>query len=583
MSFRYLGPDQVEQQLDRVLHELAAGRPPREIELRNVDVKEEPGRRGPGGAVQPGRPENEEAAAMLARELACMANTDGGGAIILGVADDGQRIGTELDPEWLRHRIHELTRSLLTVDVRPAELDHKRILVLRAPEAVEPIRSRGRIMWRVADNCVEVDAASWHAGRLHRSGHDWSVLPSGHTIGQASPAALEVARRFLRESGTESAVALADATDADLLRRLNVVDADGFLTNAGSLLFVATPEPGIDYIRRDHPGADSTLRIQRSGPLLVQLADVEQAAAASNRILHVAAGFVQGQVRALPRLAVREAIVNGVIHRDWQTAAPTVVEHVGDSLVVTSPGGFIGGISPDNIITHPSTPRYRSLTTIMAALHLAEREGIGVDRMVAEMLALGHRPPSIQEIAGPYVRVSLLGGPPDSEWMQFLDTCVPVSVPRDVDMLLLMQQLQVRGWLDARTAAPVLQRNTAEAGAAIDRLAQVRCSSEPVISQVAGVPAGEEPAWRFSNPLRRHLGGRVTAVFDAAVRQRLIMDWARERGRVSSAEAADLTGLTQGYAGTILMELENDGLLTPGRANRRGRGFFYRFATAAST
>src|SRR5699024_2220186 len=129
--------------------------------------------------------------------------------------------------------------------------------------------------------------------------------------------------------------------------------------------------------------------------------------------------------------------VNGVIHRDWQTAAPTVVEHVGDSLIVTSPGGFIGGISPDNIITHPSTPRYRSLTAIMAALHLAEREGIGVDRMVAEMLALGHRPPSIQEIAGPYVRVSLLGGPPDSEWMQFLDTCVPASVPRDVDMLLL--------------------------------------------------------------------------------------------------------------------------------------------------
>src|SRR5699024_758165 len=205
---------------------------------------------------------------------------------------------------------------------------------------------------------------------------------------------LEVGRRFLRESGTESGAALADATDADLLRRLNVVDADGFLTNAGSLLFVATPEPGIDYIRRDHPGADSTLRIQRSGPLLVQLADVEQVAAASNRILHVAAGFVQGQVRALPRLAVREAIVNGVIHRDWQTAAPTVVEHVGDSLIVTSPGGFIGGISPDNIITHPSTPRYRSLTAIMAALHLAEREGIGVDRMVAEMLALGHRPPS---------------------------------------------------------------------------------------------------------------------------------------------------------------------------------------------
>jgi ATP-dependent DNA helicase RecG len=55
--------------------------------------------------------------------MACFANTAGGGAIIVGVADDGARIGTELDHEWPRHRIWELTGRKLTVSARPVDLD----------------------------------------------------------------------------------------------------------------------------------------------------------------------------------------------------------------------------------------------------------------------------------------------------------------------------------------------------------------------------------------------------------------------------------------------------------------------------
>lgn len=577
MGFTFLGPDRTEEQLNRVLAGLAAGKAPHEIELRNVDVKEEPGRRNQNREVLPGNRENEEAARFLARELACMANTDGAGIIILGVSDQGERIGTELDSQWLRHRIFQLSDRRLTIDIREGKLGTARLLILRAPEAVEPIRFQGRILWRVADNCVEVDAATWAAGRLQRSGYDWSAQTSGHTLKDVSATALEVARRFLQQAGNDPAAAdLAAAEDADLLRRLNVVDGNGVLTNAGSLLFVSTPEPGIDYIRRDYPGADSSLRLRRSGPLLVQLAEVETAALASNRTIHVSAGFVQGQVRALPLLAVREAVVNGVIHRDWSSPLPTTVEHVGDTLTVTSPGGFIGGISSENIITHPSVPRYRSLASVAAALRLAEREGIGVDRMVAEMLSLGHAPPDIREIEGPYVRVSLLGGTPDPEWMDFLDNCIPPSVPRDIDMLLLMHHLLANTWFDAAHTAPVLQRSTAETQAAINRLASVRCDGQPVIAAINGVPAGQPPAWRLTDEIRIRLSGRAHSVHEGLDRQNLILDWVRKRGRVSSTETADLTGISLGYAGKLLADLEEEGYLEPSRANRRGRGFYYR-------
>lgn len=575
MTFSFLGPDPVEGAITRVLDRLAAGDPPGEIEVAKVDVKEEVGRRGRDGSILPGASENEQAALYLAEEMACLANTPGGGAIILGVADDGQRIGTQLDPQWLRHRIWQLTDQKLTVAVRAAELDRTPILVLITHEAIEPIRHKGKLKWRVDDNCVEVDATSWHAGKLQRSGVDWSAQPSGHTLEEVSPVAVAIARRYLTAAGDDAALDLAAASDQDLLRRLNLVRGDGTLTNAGSLLFVGTPEVGLDYIRRDVPGGDSTNRHRSARPLLEQVWDVDQASQASNRLVHVPEGFAHGQLRAIPGRAVREAIVNGVVHRDWLSPQPTTVEHIGDALTVTSPGGFIGGIAPSNIITHPAVPRYRSLAEAMATLRLAEREGIGVDRMVRDMLAMGRREPEISSVAGPYVRVGLVGGEPDAAVLEFLSQVVPAAVAADVDALLLIDHLSRHGWIDVETAAPVLQRPVGEADAAIQRLATAQIDGEPLITAIKGVPSGQPAAYRLGGAAGSRLANRVEGLSAPAARTAQILAWARTRGRVSTTEVADMTGVSIPYAGTLLTGLEEEGLLDPGRENKLGRGFYY--------
>nr|WP_246401315.1 ATP-binding protein [Jiangella mangrovi] len=327
-------------------------------------------------------------------------------------------------------------------------------------------------------------------------------------------------------------------------------------------------------MRRDHPGGDSTIRVRRDGSLLSQLAEVETAAAAANAVVQISEGLVRGQVRRLPQSAVREAIVNGVIHRDWSTDAPVVIEHVGDTLTVTSPGGFIAGITPQNIITHPSAPRYRALAEAAASLRLAEREGIGVDRMVAAMLALGHERPDISELPGPYVRTVLLGGPPDASWIELLADITPKTLTRDVDLLLMLDHLCRHGWIDAARAAPVIQRGEAEARAAIGRLSEA-VFLEGIVTEVAGVPTGEPTAWRLSDHVLVWMDYRLGYRHGEA-RQRMILEWARARGRVSSTEVSDLAGVAQNSAGKLLTELERQGLLEPSRANRSGRGFFYR-------
>ena len=120
MTLGHLGPDPLEFVVEAALQQLARGEPVERIETTRLDLKEEPGRRAKGGTVLPGQRHNEQAASYLAGEMACMANTPGGGSIIVGIADDGSRIGTELDGDWLRHRIWELSKRRLTVAVSGA-------------------------------------------------------------------------------------------------------------------------------------------------------------------------------------------------------------------------------------------------------------------------------------------------------------------------------------------------------------------------------------------------------------------------------------------------------------------------------
>ncbi|WP_419840534.1 ATP-binding protein [Candidatus Poriferisodalis sp.] len=574
MTQGHLGGDPLEQVVATALNQLATGVPPLQIERTQIDLKEEPGRRDRRGAVTAGAPRNEEAAKYLAGEMACMANTPGGGAIILGVADDGTRIGTELEEGWLRHRIWQLTQQSLTVAIRPEVINGVRLLVLTTPEALAPVTYGGKLLWRVDANCVEVDPVAWQAQSLQRIGYDWSAAPSGHTLDDVRPTAIELARRYLHDRDTEPSSDLAGSQDRDLLTRLGLLDSQGRLTNAGSLLFVETPFVAIDYMRREAPGGDSTERIESTAPLVEQVWEVERAGRVANRTTHVGDGFTVRQIRAIPERAYREAVVNAITHRDWLSPHPTVVEHVADTLVVVSPGGFIGGVTPDNAITHPAVPRYRSLAQALATLGLAERQGVGIDRMVAEMLAIGRPAPVISEVDGPYVRVTLVGGAPDETMVGFVASLEPPT-SANVDTLLLIEQLCSHGWTDAAQAGPRLQRPADEAAHAIDRLLETRASGEPVILEVKGVPADHPPAYRLAENARRSLARCLTPLATPDGRDVMFVKWAAARGRISSTEAADLADITVGYANRRLSALARDGDLSPSRENGTGRGFHY--------
>ena len=74
------------------------------------------------------------------------------------------------------------------------------------------------------------------------------------------------------------------------------------------------------------------------------------------------------------------------------------------------------GVTPQNILTYPSTPRNRLLTEAVSVLQLAERTGQGVDRAYREMLRSGKEPPTFDD-SDVMVRAVLIGGVAWAGWL----------------------------------------------------------------------------------------------------------------------------------------------------------------------
>ncbi|WP_250292027.1 DUF5635 domain-containing protein [Frankia sp. CiP1_Cm_nod1] len=567
-------------QVDEILAALESGQLPRPHEREQVDLKEEAGRRGRHGGVLPGERQNPQAVEQLAREVPCMANTPGGGALILGVDDTGRVPGTELDVEWLRHRIFE------RVDIAPA-IEHRhlrgeRILVLYVAETREPVEDPDRrIRWRVGDHCVPMDRSEWWLHRQERAGLDVMAAATGRTIADIAPGALLMARRYLAGSDGGDTDESAEVSDAELLRRLGVLRPDGALTQAGVLVFCPASRTLIELSRLDVPGGDvlNPPDDRTGAALLEQLAAVENDLRAFNSVTTVRRGFAEIPTRRIPSRSVREALLNAVVHRDWMRPEPVVVTWFDHDTVieVDSPGGFAGGITEDTVLSRRYA-RYPALSDLFRALRLVEKQGVGVDRMYREMISLGHRPPRITELAGPNVRTRLAGGAPVLPIMSLMESVQPSARRRDVRIAVVLHELLHRPFLTVEDAARALQTDPDDARDALEAICTAQIDGNTIIDRYKDV-------WMLSAAVFRRLEGDPDTIGELAGRGLLtyrrpgrgaardvIASWLAAHERITSGDYAALTGLTTAGANRALDRLVPDLLV---RGSSSGRNAHY--------
>lgn len=372
----------------------------------------------------------EQIGPSMLETISAFANEPGrqGGYLVLGVrrAEDALFPTYEIvgvpDSDKLQSDLASQCRTQFNVPIRPhltvETRDGKRIVVVYIPEAASAekpvyIQSRGlprgafRRIGSSDQKCTDDDLALFYQAQSHKS-LDETVIADGD-LNDFDPSAIQEYRRTRREANP-TAPELA-YSDEDLLYSLSCVSRINGVarpTIAGLVLFGKHaairrhfPLMRVDYIRVSGrewvKSPDERFdSIDMLGPLMqviprainAVLDDVPKTfrlPANSNR---------REDVPLIPRTAIREAIVNAVMHRSYRQSQPIQIIRYSNRLEIRNPGV---SLVPDDRLGEPgSQQRNPKIAAVLHETRFAETKGSGIRAMREALTQAGLSPPTFE-------------------------------------------------------------------------------------------------------------------------------------------------------------------------------------------
>lgn len=228
----------------------------------------------------------------------------------------------------------------------------------------------------------------------------------------------------------DSSSTLPDLDDMAFLRDLKlIVEENGQirLTIAG-LLFVGKeqsiqrllPQAEVIYL---HYGKDNleeyNARLDMKQPIITILDRLTEKIQNENKIENVQIGLFRLEVADFSEKVFQEALLNALSHRDYQQMGAVYVKHYPDKIVIENPGGFLDGITADNIITHPSAPRNKLIAETLQSLKYVQRTGQGVDIIYKEMVSMG-KPYPVYRVFSDSVQLTIESAMEDPDFVRFI-------------------------------------------------------------------------------------------------------------------------------------------------------------------
>lgn len=434
-----------------------------ELEDQDLDFKEWNGR------------SVDDATRLVVDKAICMAN-GGGGTVVFGIADKkiGRReavqgIPLAVDVNLLRKRVYDQTDPKLMPQFEELAVPEGtgRLLIMQVLPGLPPYTDtsgRGRI--RIGKDCQPLTGSLRKGLSVETGETDYTAETiTGDIASHLSAAAMEQLRHQAREErAPEDLLRLGDV---DFLAGLRLVRG-GQLTRAGLLLAGREESlrthggsPGWTFLRMK---SDTDYTDRRDGleAFPTALARLEDQIMADNPIHTEQRGLFHFEYRTYPELALREGLLNAFCHRDYRLGGPILVKQFPTRIEITSPGGFIGGVRPDNILHHPPAPRNPLLVEALIALRLVNRSNLGVPRMYKAFLLEGKEPPSLSE-AGDAVRLVFFKTDFSPSLRHFVAEEEQASRPLSTDHLLLIHYLLRHSEITSHEASQLIQRPDREA------------------------------------------------------------------------------------------------------------------------
>ena len=359
----------------------------------------------------------------LGKAMCAFANTQGG-VIVLGVENSGEITGVREDPQRVEKRLTSFLQTGCSAPVTAYIGRHEEptgrvhwVEVPRQP-GFEPMRYGGRVWIRRERSSVEPSPTELQ--ELYNTfGY---VLTEERGIQDATAAHIDLGAflSYLDRLGFDTEEVPQPVSEDELRNRSVLVDLGGRLCASlyGVMAFGKQPQrypptrnfriECVAYAGNDR--ASEVLQVAAGAGRLDEQVDQAISWFLGLGRFEPYRHLVRQDCHLLPRAAVREALVNAVIHRDYATSTGSMVflEVFGDRVDVTSPGALPNRMTVEQVRASAySRARNGSMGHFMAAMGFMEKRGQGWLIMRRAMREFnGTAPELVQDERNRFVRVT---------------------------------------------------------------------------------------------------------------------------------------------------------------------------------
>ncbi|MFH1319305.1 MAG: ATP-binding protein [Bacteroidota bacterium] len=330
-----------------------------------------------------------------------------GGRLYIGLDDKGKAIGIN-NYNILLEQLPNKFRDILGVytEVNLQTEDNKSYLEIIVPRYDVPISLRGKYYVRIGSTLQELKGPSLNEFILKRTGKTWDDIPvESASITDIDEQAIKF---FLKKALNSDRIApyAAKEDTKTLLCNLHLVNKEGNLKNAALLLFGKEPKAYFTsaYFKIGRFGeTDADLKFQDiiEGNL-IEMADKVMEILRSKYLISPIRyeGLQRIEELEYPEPALREAILNAIIHKDY--TGPTIQLSVYDNkLILWNPGRLPDELSMEILLgKHPSVPRNKKVAEIFFKAGYIEAWGRGISLIMDVCSNAGIPEPTIEEFAG---------------------------------------------------------------------------------------------------------------------------------------------------------------------------------------
>ena len=499
------------------------------------------------------------------------ANTDGG-TLYIGVEDNGDITGVHpnhKDTTKLAAFIANKTVPPVTVSVEKEDDEYIKIIVPCCRSIVAS--STGKLLRRRIKTDNTPENVPLYPHEINSRLSDLSLLDfSAQCVPDTQYSDLddierERLRNIIRSYHGEQALLELENDELDkALRLVDEVDGKLIPTYTGMLLIGRK-----EKLKQKVPTAQSAFQVLNGTnivmnesvdlPILAAFEKIGMFMDARNSEEEIEEGFFRISVFDYNKRAVREALVNAFCHRDYTMLGRIRVLLDDDGLTISNPGGFIEGVTLENLLTVEPHGRNPALADALKRIGLAERTGRGIDRIFEGSLLYGKPLPDYSESNSVMVKLFIPKSLPDKSFTKLIsDEQSKMGQAIPINTLLVLNELKRNRRVNLAELVESTHINDSKIKITVEKLVES--------GLIEAIGNGRSRYYTLSASVYKqsdNITGYVRQTGIDTIRYpEMIIKFAKSNnGKIARKEAADLLKIRESQAYRVLKKMSDEGLL----------------------